>query len=216
MSTSAALRARVFAEVARTPAPTRDEHRRSVLRSAGVVALLLVISFAPMRVLVRGERPDGMIAFSFVTALVIAAFLTRVVNGRRGSMLGPSSRRLVFAALVSAPLWTVLTVLLGAWWPDPASRQASSGSDALCALLMLVQGGIPLAAVLVTKRGSDPVHPVLTGVAWGVTAGAWAVTMAYVRCPHASIDHGIVAHVLPTALLAAAGAIVGRRLLAFR
>ena len=47
----------------------------------------------------------------------------------------------------------------------------------------------------------------------GMTAGAWTVVMAYLRCPHAAPMHCIVAHVVPTLILTALGAVLGWLLL---
>lgn len=42
------------------------------------------------------------------------------------------------------------------------------------------------------------------------------MAMAYVRCPHAAPSHGLLAHVLPTVVLALAGALFGAALLKIR
>lgn len=213
---SPALRNRVLEEISRTPAPTRTEYRRFVLQLAAGALVLLAASFLPMGGLVRGNRPDSLIAFTTGCAFVVAAGITLAATRGSRSMLGPSSRRLAVTALVGAPLWALLTVIAAARFPAAASENASVSADVLCALLTILQGAIPLGAFLLARRGSDPVHPVLTGVALGIAGGAWAVMMAYIRCPHASVAHGIVAHVVPTLLLAAAGALLGRALLVFR
>jgi hypothetical protein len=79
-----------------------------------------------------------------------------------------------------------------------------------------VQGALPLVALLAPRRGTDPVHPAVTGAALGMTAGAWTAMMAYLRCPHPSAFHCIAAHVAPTLLLTVAGALLGHALLRVR
>jgi hypothetical protein len=76
-----------------------------------------------------------------------------------------------------------------------------------------LQGALPLLALIVPRRGTDPVHPVFTGAALGMTAGAWTAMMAYLRCPHAVSLHCIVAHVVPMLVFAFVGALLGRALL---
>jgi hypothetical protein len=78
---------------------------------------------------------------------------------------------------------------------------------------MLLQGSLPLLAFVLLRRGSDPVHPALTGAALGATAGAVASVLAYVRCPHTDPFHCVVAHVLPIVVLTLAGFVAGRALI---
>ena len=52
--------------------------------------------------------------------------------------------------------------------------------------------------------------------ALGMTAGAWTVVMASLRCPHAAAMHCVVAHVVPTLILTALGAMLGWLLLRVR
>jgi hypothetical protein len=89
-------------------------------------------------------------------------------------------------------------------------------TDLACGAMTIAQGALPLLALLLPRRGSDPVHPALTGAALGMTAGGWAVVMAYLRCPHAAMTHALLAHVVPTLALAALGAALGGWLLRLR
>jgi len=110
---SADLRARVLAEVARTPSPTRVEYKRRVLLVAGIGAVATVALFVGMGGMSPGMRPVEMIAFTVGFALVAVAVLTRLSSrsGASPSMLAGravcSSRRSSRAlrSSRSSPCW---------------------------------------------------------------------------------------------------------------
>ena len=210
------LRARVLAEVARAPAPTRREHRTKVVVIAAVGALATIALFLASGGLQRGVRPVELVASTAGTGLLAAVVLTRVSAGTSRSMLGRPRHVLLLGCVLGAVVLTVAACSAGGIWPEHAGEAVPPGSDLACGLLTFVQGALPLAALLVPRRGSDPVHPAVTGAALGMAAGAWAAMMAYLRCPHAAVLHVMVAHVVPTMLLAAAGAVLGRALLKMR
>jgi hypothetical protein len=204
---SAALRARVLAAVASTPSPTRGAHKRRVLFTAAIGALTTASLFLAMGGMRPGTRPVEMIACTAGFGLLAVAVLTRLSSA--GSMLGRPRSVLLAAVVVTAPLLAL--VVLGATiaWPEPAKEHVGGSADLACGLLSVVQGALPLVALLVPRRGSDPVHPAITGAALGMTAGAWTVVMAFLRCPHAAAMHCIMAHVAPTLFLTALGAGLG-------
>jgi len=207
------LRARVLAEVARTPSPTRAVHRRRVLLIAALGALATASLFLAMGGMSPGTRPVEMIAFTVGFGLLAAAVLTRLSAGERGSMLGRPRSVLLTAVVVMAPLLALVALCSTLVWPESAAEPVGGGANIGCGLMSVVQGSLPLVALLLPRRGSDPVHPALTGAALGMTAGAWTVVMAYLRCPHAAATHCIVAHVAPTLVLTALGAALGWLLL---
>lgn len=213
---SAELRARVLAEVARTPSPTRAVYKRRVLLLAAVGAIATALLFVGMGGISAGARPAQMVAFTAGLALVAAAVLTRVSSSARGSMLGRPRAVLLTAVVATAPVLAVLALGATMVWPEPASEHVSGTTNLACGAISLLQGALPLVALLVPRRGTDPVHPAVTGAALGMTAGAWTVVMAYLRCPHAAAMHCIVAHVAPTLVLTAVGAGLGWLLLRVR
>jgi hypothetical protein len=215
-ATSAELRARVLAEVARTPSPTRAVYKRRVLLLAALGAIATASLFVGMGGMSPGGRPVEMIAFTAGLALVAAAVLTRLSSGARGSMLGRPRTVLLGAVVVTAPVLAVLALCATMMWPEAASEHVDGSMNLACGAISMLQGALPLVALLVPKRGTDPVHPALTGAALGMTAGAWTVVMAYLRCPHAAAMHCIVAHVVPTLALTALGAGLGWLLLRVR
>jgi hypothetical protein len=82
------------------------------------------------------------------------------------------------------------------------------------ALSLLVAAG-PLLSFLAI-RGSAPAQPALNGAVIGIAAGACAWVAADLWCPVAYVPHVLLGHVLPLGVLAGAGALLGRGLLAPR
>lgn len=207
------LRARVLAEVARTKAATRDEHRRrvAILAVTGVLATSAV--FIATGGSSIGARPVELVAFTSGLGLLAACALTGVSVGPRGSMLGRPRSVLLVASVVLTPALTLVALVASALWPELGREEVPHGLDFWCAALTLGQGAIPLALFLLLRRGHDPVHPAIGGAALGATAGAWTAVMAQLRCPHAAPFHCIAAHVVPTLVFLVAGAVFGASLL---
>jgi hypothetical protein len=213
---NAGLRARILAETRQTPAPTRGEHARRVAIVVGVGTLATAALFFAMGGFKMGPRPAELVAFTAGLALLAAVALTRISGTPNGSMLPRPGAVLFVACLVAAPLLAVCALAASAIWPAATTEDVPMRTHVACAAMTLVQGALPLLVLLVPRRGTDPVHPAITGAALGMAAGAWAATMAYLRCPHASPLHSVVAHVGPTIALMVIGALLGRALLRLR
>ncbi len=132
---------------------------------------------------------------------------------RRGPL--PASREALLAAVPSAPLaffvWKAgWSIALGEaqWWPTRPGL--------LCLAVSLVLGGALLAALIQTRRRSDPLHPGLGGAALGVASGAAAAVLVDLWCPVGHAAHVALGHVLPMLLLGLIGAWAGGRALAMR
>jgi hypothetical protein len=213
---SAELRARVLAQVAANPTPPRPVVERRILVLAAMAALATTALFFAMGGFVKGTRPIELVAFTAGFGLLAALVLTRVSAGVTGSMLGRPRQVLLVACIVLAPALALVAFAAATFWPAPAAEHVTTRIDFVCGAITIVQGALPLVALLVPRRGSDPVHPALTGAALGMTAGTWTALMASLRCPHAAAPHCILAHVLPTLLLTLLGALLGRALLRLR
>ena len=205
------LRARILAEVARTPSPTRALYKRRVLLISAIGALATSSLFIAMGGMAPGTRPVEMIAFTVGFGLVAVAVLTRLSSrsGDNRSMLGRPRGVLLAAVVACAPLLAIVAVLATMLWPEPAAEHVEGGVHLACGAMSVLQGALPLVALMLPRRGTDPVHPAVTGAALGMTAGAWTVVMAYLRCPHGAALHCVLAHVVPTLILTALGAVLG-------
>ena len=210
------LRARVLAQVAASPSPTRAVYKRRIVLVAAIGALATVALFMGMGGMAPGTRPVEMIAFTVGFGLLAAAVLTRLSASSSGSMLGRPRPVLLTAVVITAPLLAVIAFGATMVWPAPAHEHVSTANHLACGAMSVLQGALPLLVLLLPRRGSDPVHPVITGAALGMTAGAWSVVMATLRCSHAAAMHCILAHVVPTLILTALGAGLGWLLLRVR
>jgi hypothetical protein len=93
-------------------------------------------------------------------------------------------------------------------WPDrPGFR---------CLRLSILTGALPLFAALASWRHTDPITPAATGAAFGAGAGLGSAVLVDLWCPVSYVPHLLLGHVLPIVILAAAGALIGWRVLAIR
>jgi hypothetical protein len=144
-------------------------------------------------------------------ALALAATLGVT---RRRSMLGRSRAELLVLplALPFALLGSYASWLLR--WPVAGEVPVTRGL--VCLVFTLAMAMAPFALFVRARRDSDPVHPCATGAAIGAMAGAWASVLIDLHCECADLLHVTLGHVLPVAVLAAVGAIVGRRVIGMR
>ena len=205
-----ALRGRILAEVRRQPVPARPEMRRRLL-----TGLLITLVFeAGLLVLIGGmhggDRPPWLIAGNACGALLVALVCSWLAFGRGRSMVGrPRSVLVAVAALVMPTLFASIA-LLGRGASVVERGLPPPGNHAQCFGLTAMFSLVPLALLILARRGSDPVHPASTGAALGAAAGAWAaVAMAFV-CPYAELTHELIGHVAPVALIVFIGAWAGR------
>jgi hypothetical protein len=79
--------------------------------------------------------------------------------------------------------------------------------------LSIATGALPLFAALLAWRHTDPLTPKATGAAFGAGAGLGSAVLVDLWCPVSYLPHLLLGHLLPIAVLAAVGALVGGRLL---
>jgi hypothetical protein len=209
----AQLRAQVIEASKREPSATRAElgkQRRIVLSVVVLVPLLVFIGCGGVRV---GPRSDGLVLQSVLGSTVLAAVFAVVGIGRGRSMLG-RPRAWLLAQVVLAPVllfgWRVLLSsrepnMMAQWLDRPGFR---------CLALSLTLALAPLLGLLWLRRGSDPVHPRLTGAAMGAGVGAAAWVLVDLWCPVGYVPHLLLGHVLPLVLSVALSAVLGKRVLA--
>ncbi len=214
---SDALRARVLGAIAKEPLPAKTPRWLVVVLALGAVLVFVATS----RTMHGDERPRALVIATSTAALLAGMVVTRGVAGRwpsdRPSMLPPDRSRLVALVLgaLAALVGIALAARIGAGAFAESDVVALKGHVA-CGVLFVVQGLLPLAVLVVPRRGLDPLSPPLTGAALGAAAGVWAGMLAWIRCPHVDLAHGVLAHALPVLVLAAIGAAVGGRLVRMR
>ena len=211
---SAALRERILSKARAAPAPNASEvaKKRVALAVAALVPALVLLG-------VLGIGPKGRpLALALLVSVGWGAIAVTcslfVFSGR--SPLGRSRPALAVLAALAPTLALSISAIGIVLYPDTWSGVLAPQNHAMCMMFGLAMGAAPLAAMMFHLRGLDPVSPHVRGAALGATAGAWAGTGAMLLCPHHTLAHVLVGHVLPVVLFALIGAIVGGRVLALR
>ncbi|HYQ31157.1 MAG TPA: NrsF family protein [Polyangiaceae bacterium] len=211
-SADAQLRARVIALSAREASPTRAQlslRHRIVLGIVMLVPLLMFIAWGGIRI---GPRPERLVLQTALGSAVLAAGFAIVGIGRGRSMLGRPRAWLLTQVLLTPALlfgWRVLSSarypnMMVQWLDRPGFR---------CFTLSLVLALVPLLGVLWLRRGSDPLHPHLTGAASGAAVGAGVWVLVDLWCPVSYLPHLLLGHVLPLLLLITLAALLGSRII---
>jgi hypothetical protein len=120
---------------------------------------------------------------------------------------------------VVAPVLLVLWTLSWTFvFPEAAHACPPNISPfgARCRDLTLAVSAVPLLALLFARRQTDPVHPAASGAALGAALGSLVGFAVDVQCGCAAIQHVLLGHVLPVAVIAGVGALSGNWLLAVR
>src|SRR4051812_2057764 len=203
-------KSRILATIAETPAPTRREllRRQTWLVLAGVAGALSLFWMAGgLRVT---GRPPSLIAWTSVGTACFGGVGMSFLFTRGNSGLRRGWLALALATLVPAiafVLWRYelasLYQLAGPWPTRTGYR---------CFGMSVATGGTLLFAMLMAWRHVDPMTPRATGAAFGAGAGLGSALLVDLWCPISYIPHLLIGHVLPIALLAAAGGLVGRRI----
>ncbi len=214
MMPPADLKARVLAAAAAEPAPIRPEVVRGTFLDGCVATAIALGIFFAMGGAHAGERPGSFVAATAAGGCAVALAATLGVV-RRGSMLGRSRAALIALSLaVPVALFAGYAVWLSCW--PVAAEPVPIAQGAVCLALTLAMASVPFVIFARSRRDSDPVHPHATGAAIGALAGAWASVLIGLHCEHVELLHVAVGHVLPVALLAGVGAVVGGRVIGLK
>jgi hypothetical protein len=209
------LRARVLQAARQQPSATRGVHRQrvAILLLSGAAALGAVFWLAGGVRL--GARSTELVLGTVLGALLAAALAAVVAVGRGGSMLGRPRAWLAGTALLVPVALFGWKLLWSARFPEALVAHPEAPGFR-CLGLTIAMSLWPLAALALSRRDSDPTHPIATGVSLGVAVGAGAWVLVDLWCPVAYPLHLLLGHVLPLALLAGLGALLGRGLIALR
>jgi hypothetical protein len=200
-------RSRVLVAVGDIPAPTRRQLlRRRAWLVLAAVAGALALFWADGGVRATG-RPPSLVAW---TSLGTAGFagvgmwflFTRGRSGiRRRWVL------LALAAVAPATAFVLWRYGLGSLYHLAGPWPARAGFR--CFAMSVATGCMLLFATLMASRHVDPMTPRATGAAFGAGAGLGTALLVDLWCPVAYLPHLLIGHLLPIAVLAAAGAAAG-------
>jgi negative regulator of sigma F NrsF-like protein len=207
------LKMRVMRAVEATPAPTRAvESKRNVRLVAGALLLSFVVYLAWGGVRMTG-RPTSLVVGTVAGTAIVAGLAIWAALGRGRAMLGRTTR-LLTTVVVASPLALLAWKIVWSAQYDNGLDRWPSRLGLKCLGLSLSLGALPLAAMIFSRRGTDAVHPGRAGMAIGVGLGLGVATVVDAWCPVAYVPHLLLGHILPLALLGAAGLWFGRRILA--
>lgn len=223
MSTSGDLRARVLAAAASRPSPTRGQVRArnlALLVSGIVVPLIVFHSWGGMRPGgTNGDqsmlRPDALILETAGGAASIALVVAIVALRRGRSMLGRTGSALLAVAVLTPVALFAWKYFVSAAYPG-MTVEWPARIGLRCLRLSCMTAAWPLAAFVMTRSGSDPTHPRLTGAAIGAAIGAATWVFVDLWCPVAYVPHLLLGHLLPLLLTTLVGWWLGGAVIALR
>jgi hypothetical protein len=189
-------------------------HRRAAL---SLLIPTLAIGLFAFLALLRGDPSEmleaalyGVFGWVVVMAVVLSAGLA-FPPGRR------PARALRLVAAVAVPVLFMLYVTTTASAHDSFAMFAEGAKRAhavRCGVSCLLLGAVVTGAVLYLWRGTDPFTPGVSGALAGLIGGLGSALAFGVACPSHEAWHVGTAHGLVVVAMVAAGALVGRRLLA--
>ena len=192
-------------------APEEPLLTRTQARQAAGVFVVVSLSVAILVFDLAGGLHHGADRPASTTLLLTggwtlaAVLLTWLACTRAGSI---DERRLVGgAALAPMALFLWMTSFHGTY------VEPFEASGFRCLGFTIVIATVPLFGFMLLRRGPSPRSPEALGAIGGAMCGAWAAVVVELWCPLTSAPHALVGHVAPLALLVAAGALVGGRVL---
>jgi Negative regulator of sigma F len=177
--------------------------------AAGVVLTASQIVYGNQAMgLHAGVKSASLLAFVAITllALTLASTMAALWRGRTG--LGASTAILFAMAVMTAPLYALLSLSFPVHELAEAVVSVSiSPWGARCFVLASLVGALVLGCFAVAMRAAAPIGTRLRSMVLGSAAGAWAGLAVFVFCPSSNSLHLMIGHVLPVAAFTAIGAV---------
>lgn len=207
---SSELFAKLAAQVAETPSPTRPQaqrHRRWILGLVfGGVGVMAVRALS-----IDLTRGGGR---GWVAAVWLGLAFSLYRAARR-----PAAARPIGWLDRTSGLWVPAAMIMGVvalQWSG-AGEGWTGGHHRGCFLGSLMVAALPTLALLYLARHTDPVAPGIRGWLLGALGGVAGVIPFYLECvAPSSVEHASLGHVAPVLVMAVLGALIGRRWLALR
>ena len=193
---------------------------RAAVPAALPAAAGILLSIALMAAIL-GVQPGLAQAVGAPAFWIKAGFAAALALGGRHALrrLGrPGARTAVLPLLIAAPLlliWTLGALDLLAAAPEARAAMFWGRTWRYCPALIALLSLPILAAALHIARAMAPTRLRLAGAAAGLTAGATAALIYCLHCPEMSSSFVGFWYVLGMLVPTAAGALLGRRVLAW-
>ena len=202
----------MLAEIAKAPSPPREDAGALICFSFACGSIgALVIFLEKGGFLPPTGRPPLVIALTSLGTAVIAGVGMSFLFTRGRSMLGRSRAFLLLVAAAATLGFLGWKYAVSLVFDMTARFPGRPGFR--CLALSIATGALPLCAALIATRRSVPLRPGTMGAAFGAGAGLGSAVLVDLWCPVAYLPHLLLGHVLPIAVLAALGALVGRQIL---
>jgi hypothetical protein len=187
MSMPAELKAKIAADVSRTPSPTRAQ-----LASRTVIAVVVGLAICAALVAYRGGAHAGARTPLFLgaVALILVMFAARNLLAAVSTSLWVNPRNA--QRLVVMP-YVALAAIAIAYGRGPAIPHPLS-DDMPCAITTLVLAGVLGVAIIIARRATEPIRPTLKAFLLGSFAAAAAAALVFLACPFEEARHFAIAH----------------------
>lgn len=194
----------------RLPATGRALGR--ALLPAGVFSAAVLLAFPR----VRPDLAEALATLRFDFKILLNLALCLAALGLLLRLVRPAARRggwgvalwAVPAVLAMAAVAELFVLPPEQWWPA-----AHGHNSTWCLRIIPALGIVPLLATLFALRRSAPERPAVAGAVAGLMSAGLAGALYALHCPDDSPLFVGIWYVLATGVLAAAGALLGRRLL---
>jgi hypothetical protein len=207
------IKRRILESVRAEPAPTHGAVQRQAwlaLGACAAIALAIFVHFGGVRLY---DRPTPLVVWTSLGWSAAASAAAWSGLARRRSMLGRTTATLVATIVAIPPVLLAWKIGVTASFGPEMMEPWPTRPGFRCLGLSIAMAFPLLAAFLLFRRRSDPVHPGIAGAALGITAGVFAGTFVDLWCPVAYVPHVLLGHILPLVVVSAAGALAGRTLL---
>ena len=211
MSLSPDLKQRVLASLVDVPAPTRIQvlRARAWLFGCGVAGAIAIFFLEGGVRLV--SRPPSLVAITSLGTAAIVGTGMWLVFTRGRSALGRPIPWVLGAVAIAALAFVAWRYAVSALYAETDSWPDRPGFR--CLGLSVATGALPLLGALLSWRRTVPVSPIATGAAFGGGAGLGSALLVDLWCPVSYLPHLLLGHLLPIAVLALLGGLLGSRLL---
>jgi hypothetical protein len=176
-----------------------------------IVLFVIMARFRPDLIHAFGTvRFNAKLALNALLLVAAGGLLLRSVRPGARSGLWTTAIWLVPALLAIAVVLELIALPRGQW-----SRALIGHNSLWCLTMIPVMGAAPLALGLMALRSSAPTRPALAGALTGLLAAGIAGLLYATHCPDDSPLFVAVWYSIAAAMLALAGAVLGKRLLSW-